>query len=355
MNKKEGIPGEYEKHYATIAMYPVRNDIWRNNAKNMQEFIIRLVNIVATYEKVFFICPIGLSTSIQQSVSKNVELIEMDYDDIWARDISPSFVFDKGNLTCVDWKFNAWGGKKEGAYYPWNSDDDFAQNISNLLRLHCKRESIVLEGGAIISDGNGTIFTTRSVLLNRNRNPFKSKDYIEEILINSTRSQKVIWIKQGLISDETNGHIDNVLSVINSREICIAWTDDRSNPNYNRVRAIYECLADQTNCYGEPYIIHKIPLPPLQYMKKNESLELVANENALERKEGDMLPASYLNFYMLNGAVIIPSFNVDMDADVYSIFESLFPDRKIIQINAREALLGGGGIHCLLHEVPFLR
>lgn len=353
MIKRNGIPGEYEEHYGTIAMYPVRNDIWRENAVYMQDYVLQLVNIIAKYEKVYLICPTGYSSAIRDNVSNNVIVLEMDYDDIWARDIAPSFTYKNGKILCIDWKFNAWGGKSEGAYFPWEKDDAFAQIMAKYLNLSCTRIPIVLEGGAIISDGNGTLFATRSVLLNRNRNPFKSKEYIEKSILSATGDKKIVWLKQGLFTDETNGHVDNIISVIGRNDICLAWTDDKNNPNYKRVREAYDIIRNETNIYGEKYIVHLIPLPETQYMEQFEANGLNISENSLERKSGDVLPASYINLYMVNGAVLVPAFGCKEDRIVLNIMKDVFQDREVIQIYTREPLLGGGGIHCILHEIPF--
>lgn len=348
-----GVVGEFEQHRGTIAMFPFRNDIWRDNAVHMQKYILNLVSIIAKYEPVFLFCQKNLIDKIKH-IPDNVSIIHSEYDDIWARDIGPTFVFHNGDIECIDWKFNAWGGKKEGAYFPWDCDDNFASVVSSYFGLSCKRVNIVLEGGGIISDGNGTLFTTRSVLLNRNRNPFKTKEFVEEEILRATHDKQVVWLDQGLKHDETNGHIDNLLSFINHNELCLAWTEDKYNPNYRRLKNAYDILSSITNCDGDKYKIHLIPLPSTQYMDESESSGLWTHSDALSRNAGDVLPASYLNYYIINGAVLIPSFGCDTDEVVKVMFENIFPERKVIQVYSREPLLGGGGIHCLLHEVPLL-
>lgn len=349
-----GPVAEYLPHKGTIAMYPSRNDIWRDDARYMQKYMRDLVDVISKYERVFFFCESRFldELALYYKANTNVEIITAEYDDIWARDIGPSFVRTNNGIECVDWRFNAWGGLKEGSYYPWDKDDAFASFVSRYFGLECKRASIVVEGGGIITDGKGTIFTTRSVLLNRNRNPFRKKSFVEQQLCFFSNAKRVVWLNQGLVLDETNGHIDNVLSFISPQDICIAWTDDKKNPNYKRVRQIYELLSSINSLNNnEKYIIHPIPLPPLQLMTSQES-DGLCKANSLDRNEGDILPASYLNFYMINGAVLIPAFECETDLDALNCFKSIFPDREIIQIYSREPLLGGGGIHCLLHEVP---
>lgn len=353
----DGPIGEYRVHDGTIVMYPFRNDIWRDNAIHMQKYVCNLVEIISRYEKAYLFCeePFVKDMRTLYLNNSNVVIIPAKYDDIWARDVGPSFVRINNCIKCVDWKFNAWGGIKEGSYFPWHNDDSFASFVANYFSLECNRAPIVVEGGGIISDGNGTIFTTRSVLLNRNRNPFKTKENIENILLQTTGASRVIWIDQGLVLDETNGHIDNLLSFVNQKELCLAWTDDLNNPNYKRLNKTFKLLTGLKNLNGEEYTIHRIPLPPIQYMTAAESSGLKRTDS-LERRAGDVLPASYLNFYLLNNAVLIPAFGCMTDEVVLELFKKIFNDREIIQVYSREPLLGGGGIHCILHEVPlFLR
>lgn len=353
MKMANGIIGEFEEHHGTIAMFPFRNDIWRDDAVHMQGYILNLVSIISQYEPVFLFCKSSLLGKLR-NISNNVTIIEAEYDDIWARDIGPTFTYINGKSECINWKFNAWGGRKEGAYYPWDADDKFASFAAGYLGLECKNVDIVLEGGAIISDGNGTLFTTKSVLLNRNRNPFKKREFLEEKILNATHSKQIIWLDQGLANDETNGHIDNLLSFANQNELCLAWTEDSDNPNYHRLKRAYDILSSITNINGDKYKIHLIPLPPMQYMNEKEANGLKIHPDALPRNAGDILPASYLNFYIINDAVLIPSFGCNTDDTVKDIFKSIFPRRRVIQVYSREPLLGGGGIHCLLHEIPLL-
>lgn len=350
MKKNVGFIPEFDHHTATIAMYPFRTDIWRENAVHMQNYVIDLVNTISHYEPVLLVCREMDVHQLEQAVSNNTTIIPMEYDDIWARDIGPTFVRHEQKTTVVNWKFNSWGGLKEGSYFPWDKDDAFAKEMANYLGLDCEDADIVLEGGAILTDGEGTVFTTKSVILNRNRNPFKSKHYIEEKLKHYLKANQVVWLEQGLAFDETNGHIDNVMTIVRPNEVCIAWTDDKSNPNYKRVRKIESDLKRQYEC-----VIHKIPLPTQLYMTAEESNGLTSNVDAIDRNEGDLLPASYLNYYVLNGAVLLPAFGCKEDDVVLDLLQKIYPDKKVEQIFSREPLLGGGGIHCILHEVPDLR
>lgn len=349
---RSGIPGEYELHNGTMVMYPFRTDIWRDNAIHMQSYIIGLVKKISKYEHVYLICSPHLLNSVSYLASASVSLLPIDYDDIWIRDTAPTFTRYNGRLICLDWTFNAWGGAKEGSYSPWDNDNALAQKVANYFNLPCKKVPIVLEGGAIISDGNGTLFATRSVLLNRNRNPFKSKIEIENLIVEATGDKQIVWIDQGLANDETNGHVDNILSCISKNDLCLAWTEDKRNPNFKRVHKALEVLESCRDIDGKNYNIHLLPLPSTMKISIGEVSGLTYNPSALKRDEEFILPASYLNFYMLNNAVLIPSFQCKEDDVVAQKIHDLMPEREIVQIYSREPLLGGGGLHCVLHEVP---
>ncbi len=350
MKSNGRIIPEFERHYGTIVMYPFRADIWRSKAYFMQKYILSLVKCISKYERVFLICRQEDVNTLRDFNFNNVEIVPLEYDDIWARDIGPTFIMENGKTKCINWKFNSWGGIEEGSYFPWDKDDAFAKKFADFLHIDCVDVDLVLEGGAILTDGAGTLFTTKSVLLNKNRNPNKTIDEIENILKKEMFVQNIVWLDDGLAFDETNGHIDNILSVVRPHELCLAWTDDITNPNYFIVRNCYKKILDSYEC-----IIHKVPLPPLQYMEIEESNGLMKNSNALSRNEGDLLPASYLNYYLVNGALLLPSFGCTEDKLVYEQFKMIFPDKKIEQIYSREPLLGGGGIHCILHEIPEIR
>ena len=342
---------EFETHSGTIAMFPFRTDIWRDDGRYMQDYVLELVYVISKYEPVFLVCrPSDLEQLNKIAENHNITLLSLPYDDIWARDIGPTFIEKNNKIECISWKFNAWGGRKEGSYYPWDQDDAFAENFAKYLGIPCSRSPLVLEGGAILTDGCGTLFATRSVLLNRNRNPFKSAEYVEALLKDTLNLEKIVWIKQGLALDETNGHIDNLMSIVRPHEVCLAWTDDPDNPNFKRVRTAYKTLLSEYEC-----IVHKVPLPTLQLMSKEESLGLTNNINAIDRNAGDVLPASYLNYYVVNNGVIVPSFGCKEDNTAFDILATVYPDRTIEQVYSHEPLLGGGGIHCILHEIPQLR
>lgn len=346
--------GEFEKHWGTIIIFPERSDIWRNNAFDAQNLIIKLANIIINYENVLFCIKPHLVNKVSNRLDTRIKVVELDYDDIWARDIAPNFVVKDNHISCVCWDFNSWGGIEEGAYFPWDKDATFAKNLSDCMQIpKYIVDDIVLEGGAIITDGCGTAITTKSVLLNKNRNPHKSIDVIEECIKNYFCVNKVVWLDEGLAFDETNGHIDNICNFVAPGEICLAWTDDLKNPHYDIVRDAYNILKKSVDANGNPFVIHKIPIPNLQFITKEEERQLTQSKSSTERVAGFPLVPSYINYYLINSALILPSFSCEWDSVVYKIMKEIFPTREIIQIDSREFLIGGGGFHCILHEIPF--
>ncbi len=340
--------GEHEDHFGTIIMFPERTDIWRNGAQNAQQLIIELANIIINYENVLFCVKPHLKNKIRKKLNKKIQIVEAEYDDIWARDISPNFVVNKSEMRAVCWNFNSWGGVEDGAYFPWDKDAAFAKKISDVLGI--KKyiiNDIILEGGAIIADGNETLYTTESVLLNKNRNPFISKKEMERRLRKYFVVNKIIWFEDGLAFDETGGHVDNICSVIDSENLCLAWTDDENDFRYKNLLKAYNVLLK-----SDEKKIHKIPLPPPQFITKKEEKELKQIFSSTNRVEGFRLAPSYINYYLLNSALLLPAFNCEEDLIVKNIFKKIFPDREIIQMDAREPLIGGGGFHCILHEIP---
>lgn len=344
----------FRKHFATVMMYPVRNDIWRENAKYAQTTVIKLANLIINYEPVILCVPIGYHEIIKKCIDIKVNIIEIEYDDIWTGDVLSNFLVNDQRVIGICWKFNAWGGIEQGSYFPWNKDAAFAENFCQKMHIdYYVIEDFTLEGGSVITDGEGTLFTTECVILNNNRNPNISKNIAEEYLKKYFSALKIIWLKSGLHIDETDGHVDNILRFVKPGEVCVAWTDDKDDPQYQTSREVYNVLINQSDAKGRKFKINKIPMPVKQYLSSEEADGIAHNKNAIERKAGNVLPASYLNYYFINDSLLIPSFTCKFEDDeVKKIFQNIFPDREIIQIDIREILIGGGGLHCILHEIP---
>ncbi|MDR2860784.1 MAG: agmatine deiminase, partial [Elusimicrobiota bacterium] len=263
---------------------------------------------------------------------------------------------DNGQTRGIDWKFNAWGGLYDGIYFPWDKDDLVAQKMCELENVDRYRlNDFVLEGGSIHTDGQGTAITTEACLLSKGRNPHLSKAEIENKLKEYLNVEKIIWLKRGIYLDETNEHVDNICCFVKPGSVVLAWTDDTKDPQYEMSKSCYDILSKETDAKGRKLEIHKLPLPAVQIRTKEESENIDIIEAAAQRKAGDRLSASYVNYYVLNGAVIMPFFDDANDKKAQNILQELYPDREIIPIYSREVLLGGGNIHCITQQVPLAK
>jgi agmatine deiminase len=199
------------------------------------------------------------------------------------------------------------------------------------------------------------LLVTEQCLLNRNRNPQLSRDDIEVLLINYLGVQKIIWLGDGVVNDETDGHIDNLACFVRPGEVCLTWTDNRRDPQYRVSRDAYERLAAARDARGERLRIHKLPSPGPLYMSAREARGIAHQRGTRRVRAGHRLAGSYVNFYLANGAVIAPLLDSRTDAAALRILRRLFPERQVVGVPAREILLGGGNIHCVTQQVPALR
>lgn len=285
-----------------------------------------------------------------------VQVLEITGDDCWLRDTGPVFVRSKKNncLYGIDFAFNAWGGPIDGCYSNWEHDSLVASKLLELLRIPRIESSLVLEGGSVTFDGCGTIIATEECLLNSNRNPLLSRKEIEEQLRYFLGAKKIIWLPFGVYGDvDTNGHVDNLCLFVGPSKVILHWTDDIDDPQYSRSKAALDILESEVDAEGHKFQVHKLHKPSPMFRTKEDIEGLYSNPNCcVARKIGEVLPASYVNLYIANRAVIVPSFEDKFDVENRQVLERIFPEREIVMIPAREILLGGGGIHCITCEVP---
>ncbi len=348
------MPGEFEKHKGTYMIWPERPDNWRYGGKPAQEVFVNVANTIVKYEPFTMLVSKDQYDNARHLLDDKVKVVEMSSNDSWLRDCGATFVKDdKGNLRAVDWRFNAWGGLVDGLYFPWDQDDKVARKMAELEEVDSYYlEDFVLEGGSIHVDGEGTVLVTEECLLSEGRNPHLSKEQIERYLKEYLNVEKVLWVKEGIYNDETNGHIDNICNYVRPGVITLAWTDDKTDPQYKRSSEAYEYLSNETDAKGRKLEIHKIYTPTPILISKDESGGVDAVDGTLPRNEGDRLAASYVNYYVGNGFVALPVFGDPNDELAIKKLQELYPDRVVEPIYAREILLGGGNIHCITQQVP---
>ena len=354
--KQDGfrMPGEFERHSGTYMIWPERPDNWRLGAKPAQHVFTKVANAIGKYEPITMVVSRAQYDNARNMLADYVKVVEMSNDDSWMRDCGATFVIDdKGGKRAIDWKFNAWGGLVDGLYFPWDQDDKVAMKMSELEQVDRYRlDDFVLEGGSIHVDGEGTVMTTEECLLSEGRNSHLTKEEIEKVLCDYLNCSKVLWIPKGIYNDETNGHVDNICNFVKPGVVVLAWTDDVNDPQYAISKAAYDYLSSETDAKGRKLEIHKLYVPSPILITREESLGVDAVDGTLPRQEGDRLAASYANYYTGNGFVALPVFNDPNDKKAIDLLASLYPDRDIVPIYAREILLGGGNIHCITQQVP---
>ena len=353
--KKDGfrMPGEFEEHSSSYIIWPERPDNWRLGGKPAQKVFLEVIKTIAKYEPVKVIVSKNQYSHLSGMNLKNVQIYEMSNDDSWVRDCGATFVVNGSEMRAVDWKFNAWGGLVDGLYFPWDSDDKIASKMAEIEKVDRYRlDDFVLEGGSIHCDGEGTVIVTEECLLSEGRNPHLTKEEIEKTLCDYLGAEKVLWVPRGIYLDETNGHVDNIVNFVRPGEVVLAWTDDTTDPQYEISKKAYDYLSSETDAKGRNIIVHKLLLPKPILITKEESEGVDAVDGTLPRNEGDRLAASYVNYYTIDGAVLLPVFGDENDQNAINTLANLYPDRKIEPIYAREILLGGGNIHCITQQVP---
>jgi agmatine deiminase len=248
----------------------------------------------------------------------------------WCRDHGPIFIRKGAELAVVDWAYNAWGGK----YPPHDLDDAVPLRAAELLGLPVYQPGIVMEGGALDVNGEGTLLTTEACLLNPNRNPHLNRQQIEGCLRDYLGVQKILWLGDGIVGDDTDGHVDDLTRFVNADTVVTVVEEDPADANYAPLRENRERLAGMTLADGRPLRVVELPMP--------RAIEV----------EGQRLPASYANFYIANAKVLVPVFGDPADARACRILEELFPGRRIVPFDASELIWGLGALHCITQQQP---
>ena len=282
-----------------------------------------------------------------------IRVIEMSHDDCWMRDVGPTFVVDKrGAVRGVDWHFNAWGGLNGGLYFPWDQDDLVARKVLEIEGHDRYRVPIINEGGAIHVDGEGTALVTEECLLNANRNPQLNREQLEGYLRDYLNVSQIIWLGKGVFNDETDGHIDNLACFVRPGHVCLTWTDNKRDPQHAISLDAWERLNDARDAKGRRLKVTKLPLPGPLTLGAKEAVGIISREGTKPRVAGERLAASYVNFYIANGGIVMPLLDSRTDRAAAAQLKRLFPGRRVSGVPAREVLLGGGNIHCITQQVP---
>lgn len=353
--KKDGfyMPAEFAPQDGVFMVWPERTDNWRNGAKPAQKAFADVAKAISEFTPVTMMVNADQYVHAREVLPSAIRVLEASSNDAWCRDTGPTFLINgKGERRAVDWKFNAWGGLYDGLYFPWDQDDLMAGKICEVTGTDRYRtDDFVLEGGSFHVDGEGTVMTTEMCLLSPGRNPSMTKEQIEQKLCEYLNVEKVIWVKDGIDPYETNGHIDDVACFIAPGEAACIWTDDPENPFYKEAQEAYKTLSEATDAKGRKLKVHKLTLTKKPVLLEGaETID--RTPDAAPRQNGDLCIASYMNFLITNGGVIVPQYDDENDKLALEQVQEMFPDKKVVGVRTKEIVYGGGNVHCITQQLP---
>jgi agmatine deiminase len=306
--------------------WPCRLDLWGDTLEQARADYAAVANAVAAFEPVTLIANPGADAArARAACSTGVEIVELALDDSWLRDCGPIYTLgDDGTRVAVHFAFNAWGEK----YPPWDNDAVVGRLIAERLGDRVVESSMVLEGGSILTDGQGTLLTTEQCLLNPNRNPSMSREQIESELRARLGVDRIVWLGMGLVEDrDTDGHVDLIAAFTRPGQALLQMVGE-GNPNFEH------CLDNRARLAAAGIEVTELPLLPYAEVA------------------GEPIAASYLNFYICNRAVIVPVAGVDTDQEALSVIGAAYPGREVVAVPGLVLAYGGGGPHCITQQVP---
>jgi agmatine deiminase len=323
------MPAEWAPHERTLMAWPARAELWGAQLAQAKSDYAATANAVAAFEPLTMVCATeAAADEARAALTGEVEIVVEPIDDSWLRDSGPIFVIGEGQRRAgVHFGFNAWGEK----FRPYDKDAAIGGRLVELAGDDCYRAPLILEGGSICADGEGTLITTEQCLLHPSRNPDLSREEIERQLIDQLGLDRVVWLGQGLVEDrDTDGHVDLIAAFTKPGEVLLQ-TVPEGNPNFENCRE----NAARLQAAG----IDVVELPHLPY----------------SQVEGDSVACGYMNFYICNGAVIVPVCGADTDPDALARIAECYPGREAVPVPGAVIAWGGGGPHCITQQVPAKR
>lgn len=332
------MPAEWAEHEACLMAWPTRRELWGTQFEAAKREYAAVAGAVAAFEPVIMVAAPGAGREAEAACGNGVRVIELPIDDSWLRDSGPIFVLgEDGTRAGVDFRFNAWGEK----HYPWDADDKFAALLLDRLGVDRHHSPMILEGGALTVDGEGTLITTEQCLLHPNRNPRMARADIERELRHRLGVTKVIWLPYGGFEDEeTDGHVDGVCAFVAPGKVIVQLPADPAHPDHARMRANRAVLEAVTDARGRRLEI--IEVPQTAY----------GTVGGAEATGGEPIEVGHLNFYVANGGVVVPVAGAPDDDAALAVIASAFPGRKVVGVRTPTLAYGGGGVHCITQQLP---
>ncbi|MEV7507219.1 agmatine deiminase family protein [Streptomyces sp. NPDC091201] len=328
------MPAEWSPHEGCLMAWPTRVDLWGSVLADVKEEYAAVARAIAEFEPVTMVAPPGHGADARAHCGDEeaITVVELPLDDSWFRDSAPLFVLDgAGNRAGVDFRFNAWGRK----HHPFDSDDRISGLLLDHLGIDRIASGMILEGGAVTVDGEGTLITTEQCLLHPNRNPGMSRDEIEAELKARLGVTKVVWLPYGgLLDTETDGHVDGVCAFAAPGTVVVSLPDDPDHPDHARMRANRAVLEATTDARGRRLEIIDVP------------------QTAFTDVADGTIEVSYLNYYIANGGVVVPVAGLPQDEAALAVIASAHPGRKVVGVRALAIAFGGGGVHCITQQIP---
>ena len=347
------MPGEFEPQTRVWMLWPHRTDTWRDGARPAQEAFARVAEAINAATPVTMGAAPGELERARATLPAAIDIVPLDSDDAWMRDVGPTFVTAPGERRGVDWIFNAWGGLDGGIYAPWDADDAVAARVCEFEGAAHYRAPLILEGGAIHSDGEGTLLTTEECLLNRNRNPQLDRTAIEAALREHLAVDAILWLGAGAANDETDGHVDNLACFARPGVVLVTACDDSADPQFAISRDAITRLRGFRDACGRELEVVELPMPGPLFLTAEEAAGIVATPGTQPRRAGDRLAGSYANYLVTNDRVVVPLLDERTDDLALATLAGVFPGREVVGVpGCREILLGGGNIHCITQQVP---
>jgi agmatine deiminase len=333
------LPAEWEPQAAVWLSWPHRRSTWPGRFETVPPAFARLVAAISRFEEVHVNAALRLQPRARRLCAEaGADLARIMFhdhptDDAWCRDHGPIFVKHRrtGEVALTDWRFNAWGGK----YRSFDHDDAIPGHVARALGLRRFRRDMILEGGSIDGNGRGLLLTSEQCLLNPNRNPELSRTDIERALREMLGVRRVLWLGEGIAGDDTDGHVDDVARFFRADAIVAAMEPDPRDANHRPLCDVWERLESFRTPAGKRFELVPLPMPRAFGF------------------EGQRVPASYANFLVINGAVLVPTFRQPKrDAEARAVLTACFPGREVIPVDCRDLIWGLGAIHCLTQQQP---
>jgi agmatine deiminase len=331
------FPAEWEEQDGVLLSWPHESTDWRQHLKIVEPVFAEIIRNISRFESVLIASPEPERVSEKLILSGTdmgrVSIYAFDSNDTWARDFGPIAVEADGSLMLMDFVFNGWGLK-----FPADLDNQISRRLysGGAFKVPLCTSGFVLEGGSIESDGNGTLLTTSNCLLGPNRNPHLNKPEIEAELKKSLGANQVLWLHNGyLAGDDTDSHVDTLARLCPDNTILHVSCDDRSDEHYDAIDRMVRELAEFRTVDGKPYRLIPLPWPQARF-----------------DDDGQRLPATYANFLVINGAVLVPTYDDPGDDAAMNAVSRAYPDRQIIGVDCRPLILQHGSLHCVTMQLP---